>query len=331
MSSDALVAAARRRFYFHTGVLSTEQPVVLGAALVLATLYSALIALSRLYLGLHTPLDIIGGTSLGALLVVVGHTALPRLDALLEAFPPLAVLSAVIVAAAWFAVAHPQPRPHTVTFLHDMELFGLALSCVLGGSLLRDGAVAAAITAAAAPLGAGSFGPWLASAAGPYAVPLARIIVGFAFSGLTYATVKLVGPVLVSVLLGVDAKRVRREIEQAPSPQEALALEVAARVVTKLQAEGGGALGLVAADAADAILSKAGDKVGDASPVPADAVGLSEVPIPIVPDDETAWRGVELAACASLKLFTYITTGAGIIAGAAGCHAALGLSPVPYS
>lgn len=352
-----------RRVALHKGWLSDAEPLVLLGWTLLALAYPVIIGASRLYLGLHTPLDVIGGASLGAVLVVVGHSALPRLDALLDSSSVEEVVVAIAAAAAFFGAAHPQARPHTVTFLHDMELFGLALSSILGTKILQAGFVTD-IVAVALP-GWESVGRSVRASGGTAAVIAASALVGFAASGAVYLASKIVGPVLVRLLLGIDAAAVRRQIERAPSTQRHQAAHVAVLVVRKLEAEGD-PLNLLAPGVAAEVDEEAKrlteeeeeqrpmDDISLAEPASGGAgrsssslrkrrgekaavaktekslrtgaagVSLAEVPITVVPD-EPAWRGVELGACAFLKLFTYISTGVGICAVAPAMQAALGL------
>lgn len=357
---------AHRRVALHKGWLSDAEPLILLGWTLLALAYPVLIGGSRLYLGLHTPLDVIGGAFLGAVLVVLGHSALPRLDALLASSSVAEVAIGVAAAGSWFGAAHPQARPHTVTFLHDMELFGLALSSILGGKILQTGAV----TEAAAVLlpGLASVGPSVRASGGTAAFIAVSAIVGFAASGAVYITSKIVGPALVRLVLGIDAAAVRRQIEKAPSTQRHQAAHVAVLVVRKLEAEGD-PFGLLAPGVAAAVDQEAqrltteeeehrptddislaepasdgagrsssslrkrrGDKVAVAKTekslrTGAAGVSLAEVPITVVPD-EPAWRGVELGACAFLKLFTYVSTGVGICAVAPALQTALGLRAI---
>ena len=357
----------RRRFALHRGWLSGAEPLILLGWTLLALAYPVIIGASRLYLGLHTPLDVIGGASLGAVLVVVGHSALPRLDALLDSSSVAEVAIAVAAAGAFFGAAHPQARPHTVTFLHDMELFGLALSSILGTKILQAGFVTDA--AAAALPGWQSVGPSLRASGGTAAFIAVSAVVGFSASGAVYLSSKIVGPALVRMVLGIDAKAVRRQIERAPSTQRHQAAHVAVLVVRRLEAEGD-TLDLLAPGVAAEVDKEARrlteeeeeqrpvDDISLAEPALGDSgrsgpsslrnrrsvkeaaaktekslrtgaagVSLAEVPITVVPD-EPAWRGVELGACAFLKLFTYVSTGVGICAVAPAMQSVLGLCAI---
>ena len=97
------------------------------------------LAAGRLYLGVHSPMDVKGGLLLGGAVALLAQWpcyAAEGFDALLLATPNVGLV--LLLALAALLVANPQPRPMTPTFLQNCTLAGLIFGCAIGFRMEHD-------------------------------------------------------------------------------------------------------------------------------------------------------------------------------------------------
>lgn len=96
------------------------------------------ISLGRLYLGVHSPMDVKGGLLLGtAVAVLAGPLQVCNIfDAFMLQTPHVGLLLLCLVVLV--LVLNPQPRPMTPTFLQNCTLGGLILGCAVGFRMEMD-------------------------------------------------------------------------------------------------------------------------------------------------------------------------------------------------
>lgn len=88
------------------------------------------ISFARLYLGVHSPMDIKGGFVLGLVVVCIAWVACPWFDYWLLSTPNSVTL--LFCALVVILVLHPQPRPQTPTFMQNCVCSGLVWGCAAG-------------------------------------------------------------------------------------------------------------------------------------------------------------------------------------------------------
>merc|ERR1719329_961313 len=88
------------------------------------------ISFSRLYLGVHSPMDIKGGAVMGMAVVSIGWFACPWFDYWLLTTPHAVTL--LFCALVFVLVLQPQPRPQTPTFMQNCVCSGLIWGCAGG-------------------------------------------------------------------------------------------------------------------------------------------------------------------------------------------------------
>lgn len=128
------------------GLLAAGAPATVVAAAI-AALWVAAVAASRVYMGMHAPVDVAGGAVLGAL-VAAAWSAVD--DAYLD-FLVTGGAAAAAVQAAASAVAlrlHPRPLAHTTSFEASTAFAGACTGVALG--IARGGLTALAPPASAA-------------------------------------------------------------------------------------------------------------------------------------------------------------------------------------
>ena len=128
------------------GLLTSRGPTTVAVAAV-AGLWVAAVAASRVYMGMHAPVDVAGGAFLGAL-VAAAWSAVD--DAYLDFLISGGVAAAAVQAAA-SAVAlrlHPRPLAHTTSFEASTAFAGACTGVSLG--IARGGLAALAPPASAA-------------------------------------------------------------------------------------------------------------------------------------------------------------------------------------
>lgn len=273
-----------RRFMIHTGIIAADDVVGMAMAAALACLYPVAIGLSRMYVGLHSPQDVYGGAFLGLILVILAHPLLPWLDAFLQSATLLQAAALIFGGAITLLIAHPQPRPMTVTFLHDCEMMGLAVSCAFASWLYSHDAVTSTIASAISPYASG-VGPAIKAAAGAYVLAAARVLVGLLVTAIAYAIGKHLGGAVLQLLTGVSASKVRKAIESSEPPQNKYSKRIADRVIRRLTEQGDplGLLSLVSASAtASAAVAEADMDFGKSDDSPTEAVRAADDDDPTV-------------------------------------------------
>jgi len=88
------------------------------------------ISFGRLYLGVHSPMDVKGGMILGLVVALVAYNLCDAFDAFMLGTPHVGVL--LLAFASSVLILNPQPRPMTPTFLQNCTCCGLILGCAVG-------------------------------------------------------------------------------------------------------------------------------------------------------------------------------------------------------
>jgi len=175
----------------------------------------------RLYLGVHSPMDVKGGLNLGVAIALIAYAFVGQLDRLVLTLPHVGIL--MLVFFALLLIFHPQARPMTPTFMQNALTCGLITGCAVGHRMETDRRA-----------GRGFFGYGLAGAEpqsmgaggveiGVFAAVM-RTILGYVLVMLVRALLK---PTLSAIfrLFGLDpspAKPVRREDAQNPGKTQEL-------------------------------------------------------------------------------------------------------------
>jgi len=97
------------------------------------------IAFGRLYLGVHSPMDVKGGLLQGLALALLAQRPLylcDVIDRFLLATPHVGALLLLLFAVV--LVLHPQPRPLTPTFLQNCTVSGVFFGCAVGYRMETD-------------------------------------------------------------------------------------------------------------------------------------------------------------------------------------------------
>lgn len=101
----------------------------------LALVYTVVISFGRLYLGVHSPMDIKGGISLGLVIVCMAQ-GLPYVDDFVLSTPHVGICLLLVFVV--ILVLNPQPRPMTPTFIQNCTLVGLCCGCCIGHRMETD-------------------------------------------------------------------------------------------------------------------------------------------------------------------------------------------------
>ena len=96
------------------------------------------ISLGRLYLGVHSPMDVKGGVLLGTAVALMAGPlqACNTFDRFMLKTPHVGLLLLFLVILV--LVLNPQPRPMTPTFMQNCTLCGLILGCAVGFRMEMD-------------------------------------------------------------------------------------------------------------------------------------------------------------------------------------------------
>ncbi|XP_060049645.1 sphingosine-1-phosphate phosphatase 2 isoform X2 [Erinaceus europaeus] len=103
-------------------------PFVLG--LMMAVVFSTLVCLSRLYTGMHTVLDVLGGVLITATLIAITYPAWPLIDSLHSASPVLPVC--VIVVPFLLCYHYPVSDAYTPTRADTTTILAAGAGVTLG-------------------------------------------------------------------------------------------------------------------------------------------------------------------------------------------------------
>eukprot|EP00747_Dinoflagellata_sp_TGD_P070894 gnl/TRDRNA2_/TRDRNA2_156792_c0_seq3.p1 gnl/TRDRNA2_/TRDRNA2_156792_c0~~gnl/TRDRNA2_/TRDRNA2_156792_c0_seq3.p1 ORF type:complete len:456 (+),score=46.40 gnl/TRDRNA2_/TRDRNA2_156792_c0_seq3:61-1428(+) len=102
----------------------------------LASLWIFSITFGRLYLGVHSPMDVKGGLNLGLVVAMLAHVFGDAYDRLLLSTPHVGVLLCLFTVI--ILILHPQPRPMTPTFMQNCVVLGLIFGCAVGFRMETD-------------------------------------------------------------------------------------------------------------------------------------------------------------------------------------------------
>jgi len=94
------------------------------------------ISFGRLYLGVHSPMDVKGGLIMGTVLALVARLCVKLLDRCLLEMPYGGV--ALTLCFTVVLLLNPQPRPMTPTFMQNCTVSGLLLGAALGFRMETD-------------------------------------------------------------------------------------------------------------------------------------------------------------------------------------------------
>jgi len=182
-------------YYLGTNTLSTDSPGPLTAAAAVATLYCAALAVSRLYLGVHSPSDVRAGLFMGVMLVAAYGSVGEWVYAWVTTSE--GVVTSLVLGTVLLLVLSPQPRVRTPTFLQNCVLVGLLLGNLLGSRLwfhknLFDEVGAAGDALALSPNAAASVCGVAGGLGGALAFSLLRYVVGLVIVVLMRLLGKLV-------------------------------------------------------------------------------------------------------------------------------------------
>ncbi|XP_041593087.1 sphingosine-1-phosphate phosphatase 2 isoform X2 [Vulpes vulpes] len=183
-----------------------QYPFILG--LLMAVLFSTLVCLSRLYTGMHTVLDVLGGIAVTAVLLVLTYPAWSLIDRLDSASPVLPVCAAVVP----FLLCYHYPAPdfYSPTRADTTTILAAGAGVTIGSWINHFFQLAAAPAPAPAPPprppGPPGLPPlppplslslWLSAAAAGLALSLTKFAVGIA---LVLAVRRLVQALSLQVL-----------------------------------------------------------------------------------------------------------------------------------
>lgn len=122
--------------YLYEHNLLTTQQAVFGYLAVAA--WVAWIALSRLYLGLHTPVDILGG-ALAGLTTVTCFTAIdPYLEEIIQKLTQIQMGIGVGLVSLILLRLHPKPPRYTPSFEFSTSFMGVLFGGMLGVNRMYD-------------------------------------------------------------------------------------------------------------------------------------------------------------------------------------------------
>eukprot|EP00929_Paragymnodinium_shiwhaense_P070588 TRINITY_DN35748_c0_g1_i1.p1 TRINITY_DN35748_c0_g1~~TRINITY_DN35748_c0_g1_i1.p1 ORF type:complete len:464 (-),score=79.62 TRINITY_DN35748_c0_g1_i1:247-1638(-) len=94
------------------------------------------ISFGRLYLGVHSPMDVKGGASLGTFIALAFFALGDQFDRFLLTTPHIGLVMMGVMTLV--LVLNPQPRPQTPTFMQNCVVSGLLLGLVVGFRMETD-------------------------------------------------------------------------------------------------------------------------------------------------------------------------------------------------
>ncbi|XP_078683748.1 uncharacterized protein LOC144917480 [Branchiostoma floridae x Branchiostoma belcheri] len=120
-------------YYLHSH-MSTTFLVVL---FIIVCIWSFSLMFSRLYLGVHSPADILTGGLFGVLVLSVWLQVYDLLDSW-SAVPENHVWLQAFVYSILLLIVHPRCQPATLTFADTVVLMGVAVGAIIGHSRIRN-------------------------------------------------------------------------------------------------------------------------------------------------------------------------------------------------
>lgn len=209
--SNSLIMNLQAVFYFsQVGIIPPQYSM---SAYALAFAWSAWIGWTRMYLGMHTPIDLQLGTIVGLSFFGLWVKVAPQL---------LALLKGSGAAGAWATLAlhtlllatYPRPLQHTVSFQFSTTFLGAALGGTIsitrllpiGATLMTPISVHLLQHATALMAKVSAASPAFAWAGTPL---LAKVLAGYTFTFVLRTIAKKLTTALAPKLLGLLPKRVR--------------------------------------------------------------------------------------------------------------------------
>ncbi|XP_074860220.1 sphingosine-1-phosphate phosphatase 2 isoform X2 [Carettochelys insculpta] len=129
MPSTHAMAATSISFTFCIATINQNKyPYVLG--LIVAFVLSTLVCLSRLYTGMHTVLDVIGGTLISAVLIALMYPAWDILDHLMLTSPFCPILS--ILVPLFLCYNYPKLEDYSPTRADTTTVLGAGAGAIIG-------------------------------------------------------------------------------------------------------------------------------------------------------------------------------------------------------
>ena len=94
--------------------------------------WSLSVILSRVYLGVHSPADILSGVALGGIVLAIWLQCYEWIDTSLSDSLSLLGLFGIVFVVILFLCLHPDPPPATIVFAESVSMAGVALGFVIG-------------------------------------------------------------------------------------------------------------------------------------------------------------------------------------------------------
>ena len=117
--------------WFYIDINYTASTTVKMAVFTLIAIWSFSVMFSRMYLGVHSPADILTGGVIGCGLLATWLQFYERIDALLNQ-PSLPTVVGVVCIVALLLSLHPDPYPVTIIFAETVCMTGIAVGFVIG-------------------------------------------------------------------------------------------------------------------------------------------------------------------------------------------------------
>lgn len=110
---------------------SMHLPAQIGL-FVFISIWSLSVILSRIYLGVHSPADILSGVVLGCIVLAIWLQCYEWIDTSLSDSPSLLGLFGVVFLVILLLYLHPDPLPLTIIFAETVCMTGVAMGFVIG-------------------------------------------------------------------------------------------------------------------------------------------------------------------------------------------------------
>lgn len=118
--------------WFHTVFNYSLSSPALIVVFMLIAVWSFSVMFSRMYLGVHSPADILSGGVLGCLVLALWLQCYEELDAYLASSPSLLCVSGFVCVVIFLLSLHPDPYPVTIIFAETVCMVGVAMGFVVG-------------------------------------------------------------------------------------------------------------------------------------------------------------------------------------------------------
>ena len=136
-SHHAVLNAAIPWFiFFYLDLNHTHSLVVKATMFAAISLWSLSVMFSRMYLGVHSPADILTGGVIGCLLLAAWLHCHERVDLFLSSSPSLLSLLGIVCIVILLLTLHPDPLPSTIIFAETVSMTGVAMGFAVGQVLL---------------------------------------------------------------------------------------------------------------------------------------------------------------------------------------------------